>query len=187
MSGCCAHPSLVSDSLGELVCSSCGHVYEHANLVSAPRSWPVDGGADDWESVQSRLSAFSKELRVSADVVHAALRLAKTLLPTPPSVGSVRLECNVACCVLLAARMGGEGGMLTLREVAVRAQCAEARVLQRWREMMLELEARPLAVPAAASAIFPCARHGSRFLVSRRKISRARAGLPVPNFSDWRD
>lgn len=153
MYSCCEAPELIHDGPdGQLVCVQCGYVHSSGALVGAELgtlSW--DRFKEDrWAKARRRLQVLAEQLRLGRDVAQDALRLLRAT-PRAPKTGTV-LETHAACCLLLAARMAGDGAMLTLREVASRARCPEAAVLHRWSELVGVLTKRKTVPSGAAMA-----------------------------------
>ena len=103
-----------------------------------------------WLAAEARLVHLSTALRLPADLPRVALRLLLAMAqdgeatggretPRPPRSGTC-LESRAACCLLIAARLSGEGSILTLREVAAHANCADHIVLHRWPEVLSALQ-----------------------------------------------
>jgi transcription initiation factor TFIIIB Brf1 subunit/transcription initiation factor TFIIB len=99
-------------------------------------------GACGWTTAARRLDAFSSELRLAADVAPVALRFLRAVLHREPDHRRLgpRVECYVACCLLLAARTCGDGGMLSIREIAACARCSDSMVLRRWPQVVTKLK-----------------------------------------------
>ena len=168
---CCEDAQLLEDShTGERVCASCGQVHSGiAHLVADASCATPFTSPDSSATALQRLSELASKLRLSMEAPGEALRLLRALLRDEtcwPQPGPV-LETLLVCCLLLAARLSGEGGMLTLREVAARARCNDHLVMHRWTRVVARIESHGLLRRADDEAAASPARSDPAQLVER--------------------